>query len=119
MAENHDRELNNAADAIRQLQGLVYSNERTNEKIAEIVKEAFAIEARVRALEGYAQSRAITEAREDERDKALRSEVAGLREEIKGFNSIGSKLFWNILSPVILATVAFILGGGLNLIKHP
>jgi hypothetical protein len=117
---SEDDELVNAAKSARSLQELIFQQERQNDRIAEIIKEAFAIGARVRALESYAQSRAIVEAREDERDKALYDRLARMEDhitdtksEIKGIKGLGAKVLWTIASALILALVTFVLKGGL------
>ena len=117
MADDTGRELVNAAELMRELQGLVYKQERTDDRIAEIVKEAVAIEARVRALESYAQSRAIIEAREDERDKALHDRLTRMEEyaketrtdikgELNAIKSIAPRSLWLIATAIVSATIS-------------
>lgn len=110
----HDNDLVSAAEHARQLQAIAFQHERTEARILEIVKEAVAIEARVRALETSNQNRAIVEAREDERDKAMQERLARLEDGIQAIRGSGSKVIWTIASAVILAVVAFVLKGGLN-----
>ena len=93
------------------------------ESISTVTKVAEDHERRLAYLEQLAQSRAITEAREDERDKALYkrldgvdTEIASLRvETTKEFNAIkgvGSKALWVFFSAIILAVAAFVIRGG-------
>lgn len=121
MAEHEDTHgLVDAAAILRKVEALTLLKERHEEMIREGVKEALAIEARVRVLEAYAQTRAVTEAREDERDKALYDRLARMedqiketRVEIKDIKSVGSKALWIVGSALLTALVAFVVKGGL------
>lgn len=104
----------------RRIEHLTYQAERQREGISEIVKEAAALAMRVRSLEAFAQTRAVAEAREDERDKALyerltrmEDQIKETRGEIKEIKGIGSKALWIVGSALLMALVAFIIKGGL------
>jgi len=87
---------------------------RQGEMISSIIKEAVNVELRVRTLETYAQTRAVTEAREDERDKALMVQLGRMEKDIESIKGLGSKALWVVGSAVLLAFVTFILNGGLK-----
>jgi hypothetical protein len=122
MADNdeHKHDLVNLAVIARRVDAIHYIVEKHGQTISEIVSEAVAIDMRVRSLEGLAQTRAITEAREDERDKSLydrlgrmEEQIKETRAEIKGIKSVGSRALWIVGSGLLTAVVGFILKGGL------
>jgi hypothetical protein len=112
--------LGDLAAIARRVEALMLLKERHEEMIREGVREAVAIEARVRILEAYAQTRAVTEAREDERDKALyerltrmEDQIKDTRTEIKEIKGLGGRALWIVGSVVLTAFIAWIIKGGL------
>jgi hypothetical protein len=112
--------LGDLAAIARRVEALTLLKERHEEMIREGVREAVAIEARVRILEAYAQTRAVTEAREDERDKALyerltrmEDQIKETRGEIKEIKGLGGRALWIVGSVVLTAIVAWVIKGGL------
>jgi hypothetical protein len=110
-------ELVSAAEYDRKLKELEFHNERRDERISEIIREAVAMTARINALEQYTQSRAVIEAREDERDKALHDRLGRMEEsmketktEIKGeinaIKGIVPRSLWIIATAIVSAAVA-------------
>ncbi len=89
--------------------------------ISELALQTAAISRRVEHLESLAQERAITEAREDERDKALyarldrmEGQIKDTREEIKDMRGIGAKGLWVFMSAILVGFATFIIKGGLS-----
>jgi regulator of replication initiation timing len=119
--ENDDgRDALVTAGFARRIEHLAYQAERQRQTISDIVKEAVALDMRVRSLETFAQTRAVAEAREDERDKALyerltrmEDQIKETRGEIKEIKGIGSKALWIVGSALLTALVAFVIKGGL------
>lgn len=114
------RELVNLATLGRRIEAIHHLAERQREAISEIVKEAVALDMRVRTLESLAQTRAVTEAREDERDKALYERLTRMedaiketRGEVKDIKGAGGKALWIIGGLLITAIFTFIIKGGL------
>lgn len=102
-----------AGDALRRLQKLEQYMSQHGNSISELVKAHSSLDDRVKRLEELAQSRAITEAREDERDKALYGRLDRMEAEIKGIKGIGSKALWVFIAAIITAVSTFVLRGGL------
>lgn len=114
---------NSSAAVINRLEALEVYARTHGESITALTGTAVEQEKRIARLEELAQSRAITEAREDERDKALYrrldlmdAEIAALRTEtrkefgaIKGVAARALGIFFGAL---ILAVVAFLVSGG-------
>ena len=87
---------------------------------------------RLEKLEMLAQVRAITEAREDERDKALYSRLDRMEDQIKetqislhnqieetkkdlmSVKGVGFKALWVFISAILVAAAAFLVRGGLS-----
>jgi hypothetical protein len=124
--------IGDLAAIVRKVESLMLLKERHEEMIREAAKEAVAIDARVRVLEAYAQTRAITEAREDERDKVLYerlskierktdalegidTKVATIKADVDSIKGNFSKASWAALASLIGAIVFFIVKGGLNI----
>jgi hypothetical protein len=111
--DDNKQDLVNLATIARRVEAVTHIAERQRESISEIVKEAVALDMRVRSLEALAQTRAITEAREDERDKALYDRLTRIEEQIKDIRGLGGKVAWLIGSLLLTALVAFVIKGGL------
>ena len=87
---------------------------------------------RLERLEALAQMRAITEAREDERDKALynrldrmedqiqavksdlQKQIEETKKDLMSFKGLGVKALWVFVSAFIVAFAAWIIKGGLK-----
>jgi hypothetical protein len=108
-----EHELVSLASLARRLEAISHLAERQREVISEIVNEAVALDMRVRSLENLAQTRAITEAREDERDKALYDRLSRIEDQIKDIRGFGSKALWIIGGVLLTAVATFIIQGGL------
>lgn len=87
--------------------------ERQGQSISAIVETAMALAERVRNLESYVQQRAVMEARDEERDKALYEKLAEIKADIAGIRTFGQKIQWTVIVTVIGAIVAFIIKGKL------
>jgi hypothetical protein len=124
--------IGDLASIVRRVESLMLLKERHEEMIREAAKEAVAIDARVRVLEAYAQTRAITEAREDERDKVLYerlskierktdalegidTKIVTIRADVDAIKGNFSKLGWAVITAITIAVVAFVIKGGLNI----
>lgn len=102
-----------SGDTAQRLERLDHYITRQGEIISAIVKDVFALQARVQTLELYAETRRITEAREDERDKALYGRLDRIEKDVDSIKGIGAKALWIVGSAIILAAVGFVLKGGL------
>lgn len=125
------QELVNLGQVARRVDAVKHVTERQAEMISEIVREALALDVRVRSLEGLAQTRAITEAREDERDKALYDRLGRIEKNVEGFEGVSvkvatltkdvdsikggvSKILWTIVLTVVAAIAGFAIKGGFS-----
>lgn len=107
-------------DHARRLEELERYVSNQGNSISEITKAHGALSGRVDHLESLAQERAITEAREDERDKALydrldrmEKSIEVTNKDIKDLRGIGAKALWVFISAIIVAAAAFVVKGGL------
>lgn len=110
--ENSNWPQRSFEDALKRLDEIErYSKVNTESisKIADLYSEA---DKRLKRLEELAQSRAITEAREDERDKALYSRLDRIEKDVESIKGIGSKALWIFASAVIVAVATFLIKGG-------
>lgn len=90
--------------------------------ISTVIQSTATLLTRIEKLESLAQARAITEAREDERDKALYARLDRMddaiekaRDEIQDIRGIGAKALWVFISAIILAITTFLIKGGFAL----
>lgn len=107
MAQNDPYDIDEKVAALRG------HAERQGQTISSIVEAAITLAERVRNLESYVQQRAVMEAREEERDKALYEKLAEIKADIKGIRMFGQKIQWTVIVTVIGAIVAFIIKGKL------
>lgn len=110
-----------ARDPLRRIEELERFVSNHGTSISAMVENHAALSRRVEHLEALAQARAITEAREDERDKALYDrldrmddEIKGTRGEVKDIRSIAAKAIWVFISAFIVAGATFVIKGGLS-----
>ena len=108
-----------ARDYVRRITELERYAATQGTTIAEAVKAQAVLNERVLQLEQLAQSRAITEAREDERDKALyerltrmETSIADTRGEVREIKGIGAKALWVFISAILVAVATFLVKGG-------
>ena len=113
-------EMHTPPSVTQRLEKLEQYIAKQGESISSVAQEYLSLKSRVAHLEELAQSRAITEAREDERDKALyerldrmETQIKDTRGEIKDIRGIGSKALWVFISAIIVAAAAFMIKGGL------
>lgn len=88
--------------------------------MSELVNQTSSLTRRVEHLEAQAQARAITEAREDERDKALYERLDRMEGSIKtvdgkveGLRGGVSKAVWIFGAAIITAFAAWLIKGGM------
>jgi predicted flap endonuclease-1-like 5' DNA nuclease len=72
------------------------------------------LKARVRELEQHHQDNRVKSAAEAERDKALQSDIANIKDDIKSIKGIGKSFLTTFIGAIILAFVAFLIKGGLS-----
>lgn len=89
--------------------------------ISTVVEGQAALIRRVEQLEALSRAREITEAREDERDKALYDRldrmdksIAENNTKIENLKAIGAKALWVFMSAFIVGAATFIIKGGLH-----
>ena len=70
------------------------------------------LHARIIALETWKIERTVESARHDERWKHLDVRFNQLDKDIKAVSAIISRLNWLVITGIIVAAVAFIVGGG-------
>ncbi|MCB5201868.1 hemolysin XhlA family protein [Neorhizobium sp. T786] len=78
-----------------------------------IMEEIASIKAQVRELEKHHQDYRVRSAAEAERDKALQSDIANIKDDIKSIKSLGKWALTTFIGAIILAFVAFLIRGGL------
>jgi predicted nucleic acid-binding Zn-ribbon protein len=79
-----------------------------------LTAEISAAKDRLRELEQHHQDYRVRTAAEAERDKALQSDIANIKDDIKSIKSLGKWALTTFIGAVILAFVAFIVRGGLS-----
>lgn len=72
-------------------------------------------DTRLAALETANRLREISEAREEERDKALNARLEKIEKAIEGIQGVGNKLVWLVGSGIVLAFLTFMFKGGLTI----
>ena len=70
------------------------------------------LRARVTALETWKIERTVESARHDERWKHLDVRFNQLDKDIKAVSAIISRLNWLVITGIVVAAIAFIVGGG-------
>lgn len=79
-----------------------------------VMEEIAAVKVRVRELEEHHQDYRVKTAAEAERDKALQSDIANIKDDIKSIKSLGKWALTTFIGAIILAFVAFLVKGGLS-----
>jgi hypothetical protein len=70
------------------------------------------LRARIVALETWKIERTVESARHDERWKHLDVRFNQLDKDIKAVSTILSRLNWLVISGIVVAAIAFVIGGG-------
>lgn len=102
-----------SGDVEQKVNRLVYYATRHGSAIAALTDGLQDIRVRVQALEEERHKRAIDDARQEERDKALQEELKSLKEAVNSLKGIVNKAVSIIFGAVLLAFVAWVLKGGL------
>lgn len=92
-----------------------------NDNNADLSNRVFSLEhittgtlARLTALEQWQRKAEITDARSDEKWKNVDKRFDDLDGKIEKVSGILSKIMWLVISGLIMAFVAFLIGGGLR-----
>jgi hypothetical protein len=107
-----DEDMHASLDVSYRLEKLEQYVAKQGESISTVTQECIALKIRLVRLEDLAQSRAITEAREDERDKALYDRLDRMEGDIKSIKGLGFKALGVVGAAIALALVSFLIKGG-------
>lgn len=110
MVAEHERFAHDLQRRIEEVEKFVAQQ---GTSISSSIQNQASLTVRIERLESLAQARAITEAREDERDKALYARLDRMELKIGAIEGIGSKALWVFISTIIVAGATFIIKGGL------
>lgn len=78
------------------------------------LEEIGALKQRARELEEHHQDNRVKSAAEAERDKALQSDIANIKDDIKSIKALGKWALLIFIGAIITAFSTFIIKGGLS-----
>lgn len=79
-----------------------------------MVEELSGVKTRITQLEEHHQESRVRSAVDTERDKALQSDIANIKDDIKSIKSLGKWALTTFIGAIVLAFVSFIIRGGLS-----
>lgn len=91
----------------RRLDGIERNASDLAGTVTRTLEEIAGIKQRIRELEEHHQDYCVRSAAEAERDKALQSDIANIKEDIKSIKSLGKWALTTFIGAIILAFVAF------------
>jgi chromosome segregation ATPase len=98
----------------RRLDGIERNASDLAGTVTRTLEEIAGIKQRIRELEEHHQDYRVRSAAEAERDKALQSDIANIKDDIKSIKSLGKWALTTFIGAIILAFVAFLVRGGLS-----
>lgn len=82
--------------------------------VTSLTDELSSIKGRLKALEEAHQENRVRGAVEVERDKALQSDIANIKDDIKSIKSLGKWALLIFIGAIITAFATFVIKGGLS-----